>query len=88
MVKNMQLPFACNQLGCNQTAKLKIVLNPPNRGARIVGSKRARNHRPDNVELLCLRFHGINCALRINSHLNTIWNVGRGKIAWRSIVIF
>ena len=35
MVKNMQLPFACHQLGCHQTAKLKIVLNPPNCGARI-----------------------------------------------------
>ena len=35
MVENMQFPFACHQLGCHQTAKLKIVLNPPNRGARI-----------------------------------------------------
>ena len=35
MVKNMQLPFACHQLGGHQTTKLKIIFNPPNRGARI-----------------------------------------------------
>jgi hypothetical protein len=39
MVENMQLPFACHQLGCYQTAKLKIILNPPNRGARIPRSE-------------------------------------------------
>ena len=33
MVKNMQLPFACHQLGGHQTAKLKVILHPPNRGA-------------------------------------------------------
>jgi hypothetical protein len=39
MVKDMQLPFTCHKLGSHQAAKLEIILNPPNCGARIIGDK-------------------------------------------------